>query len=523
VVGEPSNSLQQYAIQLDFTNNYGLAIPNPGDVQTAQIIARTFNQLDARGGQILDGSVGARVYRNANLSIANNVALATAIDFTTARFDSNSCWSGANPTRLTCNTAGKYVIVGAVQFAANASGVRRLLLRINGTLVIAADLRNPVNSATINTELTVSAIYNLAAGDYVEMVVTQNSGAALNVLSTGSLSPELMMVLAINASAAGGGMSNPMTTLGDLISGGSGGSPLRLSIGTPGQVLTVVSGSPVWSAPTGGMSNPMTTPNDLIIGGTAGAPVRLAKGTNGQVLTVDSSGNVNWSAPTGGMSNPMTQAGDIVFGGTPVAGVAPPTRLAKGADGQALVLVSGLPAWGTVLVNPMTASGDIIYGGTAGAPTKLVKASDGQVLTLAGGVPSWATPGAAADQGQKLQDLGTVSAGATINSNIVGHRHIATIKLAANGSAPGTLYIYDYTILRSSRTDGDTLEMRAIFNAGTTDGRLRIHDNDLTGPNILLDYIGDGVQRVLYLKFLYAAAGPTWSLLTANFVPFLLP
>ena len=44
----------------------------------------------------------------------------------------------------------------------------------------------------------------------------------------------------------GGTMINPMTTLGDLIKAGSGGSPQRLAIGSAGQALIVSSGAPAW-------------------------------------------------------------------------------------------------------------------------------------------------------------------------------------------------------------------------------------------------------------------------------------
>lgn len=51
--------------------------------------------------------------------------------------------------------------------------------------------------------------------------------------------------------AGGGGMSNPMTALGDLIRGGASGAPERLAAGAEGTVLTAVAGVPVWSAPSG--------------------------------------------------------------------------------------------------------------------------------------------------------------------------------------------------------------------------------------------------------------------------------
>lgn len=43
-----------------------------------------------------------------------------------------------------------------------------------------------------------------------------------------------------------GGMTNPMTTAGDIIYGGSGGTPTRLPIGTAGQTLHIVGGVPTW-------------------------------------------------------------------------------------------------------------------------------------------------------------------------------------------------------------------------------------------------------------------------------------
>lgn len=46
----------------------------------------------------------------------------------------------------------------------------------------------------------------------------------------------------------------------------------------------------------GGFSNPMTTAGDLIVGGTAGAAQRLAKGTDGTVLTM-TAGVQSWAYP----------------------------------------------------------------------------------------------------------------------------------------------------------------------------------------------------------------------------------
>jgi hypothetical protein len=55
------------------------------------------------------------------------------------------------------------------------------------------------------------------------------------------------------------------------------------SSATSGQVLTADgSGGASWQTPiSGGMTNPMTTKGDIIVGGSSGTPSRLAIGTSG--------------------------------------------------------------------------------------------------------------------------------------------------------------------------------------------------------------------------------------------------
>lgn len=48
------------------------------------------------------------------------------------------------------------------------------------------------------------------------------------------------------------GMTNPMTTAGDTIYGGTSGVPTRRAKGTDGDVYTMVSGLPAWATPTPG-------------------------------------------------------------------------------------------------------------------------------------------------------------------------------------------------------------------------------------------------------------------------------
>ncbi len=60
-------------------------------------------------------------------------------------------------------------------------------------------------------------------------------------------------------SAGGSGMTNPMTTAGDLIVGGASGTPARLAKGTDGQVLGMVSGAQAWVTPSAGSSDTYQT------------------------------------------------------------------------------------------------------------------------------------------------------------------------------------------------------------------------------------------------------------------------
>ena len=93
-----------------------------------------------------------------------------------------------------------------------------------------------------------------------------------------------------------GGLLNPMTTLGDVITGLALGAPQRLGIGSAGQVLTVTAGEPAWATPAGGGA--IDTANTLWVAkdgndGTALVDrLDLPWLTIGAALTAASSGDV---------------------------------------------------------------------------------------------------------------------------------------------------------------------------------------------------------------------------------------
>ena len=133
---------------------------------------------------------GARVYNDAAESIAPG---ATALTFNSERYDNGGLHSTAsNTSRLTAQKAGKYSITGHAQFAANATGVRGLWLRLNGATLIAG-LYVPSVGAVLSSVLSVETVYHLAGTDYVELLAYQDSGGDLSVQVAANYSPEFAM------------------------------------------------------------------------------------------------------------------------------------------------------------------------------------------------------------------------------------------------------------------------------------------------------------------------------------------
>jgi len=134
--------------------------------------------------------IGARVYNDANISIPNNSL--TDLTFNSERYDTDTIHStGTNTNRLTCQTAGKYLIVGNVRFAANGNADRRVAILLNNATYIAWAASEP--NPTLETAFIVTTIYDLSVGNYVTLQAYQNTGGALNVEVVGNLSPEFMM------------------------------------------------------------------------------------------------------------------------------------------------------------------------------------------------------------------------------------------------------------------------------------------------------------------------------------------
>lgn len=127
-----------------------------------------------------------------------------------------------------------------------------------------------------------------------------------------------------------------------------------------------------------GMSNPMTTQGDVIYGGALGAATRLAIGaTPGMLLAVDALGTAPVWASIGTLFGLNTKGQMIIVDGTPA-----PAILGIGSAGQILTVVDGLPAWAA---NAGANATKYITTLTMTTGTNATGAS----LTLSAETPSW--------------------------------------------------------------------------------------------------------------------------------------
>lgn len=126
----------------------------------------------------------ARAYKSAAVqTLANNTLTAISLDaevYDTDTMHDNS----TNNSRLTCKTAGVYVITGQINYAANATSVRDAFIYVNGAAVATARGRDPENAGAY---IQVTTQYELAVNDYVQLYGYQVSGGDLNVTNGATL------------------------------------------------------------------------------------------------------------------------------------------------------------------------------------------------------------------------------------------------------------------------------------------------------------------------------------------------
>lgn len=132
---------------------------------------------------------GCRVFNSANQSITT--ATVTTLAFDSERFDTDGMHSTAvNTSRITITAPGRYLIGVCVSWDVSAAGQRFMRFMLNGVTEIARVRSPPVAGGALGSTYVLETVYDLAAGDFVEVQVQQDTGGNLNVLAAANYSPE---------------------------------------------------------------------------------------------------------------------------------------------------------------------------------------------------------------------------------------------------------------------------------------------------------------------------------------------
>lgn len=135
---------------------------------------------------------GARVWHDAEVVSTSGVTL--KIPFNSELYDTDTIHSTTvNNTRLTCKTAGKYIIGGHFFIGPSAGGARRATnILLNNTTVITYDEKWGA-SASVFPGMILSTVRNLAVDDYIELQFYQDSGGDINIQTVTEYSPIFYM------------------------------------------------------------------------------------------------------------------------------------------------------------------------------------------------------------------------------------------------------------------------------------------------------------------------------------------
>jgi len=164
------------------------------------------------------------------------------------------------------------------------------VLTLSGTFGVAINT-DPLTSVTIGERLDSSQPF---AGTLDEPTIWNRALSA----------DEVAKLYAAGAAALQSLQTSLLTAKGALVTATAASTPATQLVGADAQVLTADSTQAngiKWANAASGFANPMTTAGDIITGGTAGAAQRLAAGTASQVLTVVS-GAPAWAAAAAGSS-----------------------------------------------------------------------------------------------------------------------------------------------------------------------------------------------------------------------------
>jgi hypothetical protein len=132
--------------------------------------------------------VSCLIYNDGDQSIADGAF--AYLDFDQEYIDTDTLHNPAsNPSRITINEAGLYLIVVNLKFATSTTGDRQARVIKNRSEVLTTASCEGLAGAFGDTSLNFSTIASLAVDDYIEVNAGQNSGGALSVTYAAEWTP----------------------------------------------------------------------------------------------------------------------------------------------------------------------------------------------------------------------------------------------------------------------------------------------------------------------------------------------
>jgi hypothetical protein len=192
VAGDPltaaqvnTNLMDQSVMRFASAAARDTAIPSPTEGMMAYL--DDSNWLTSYNGSSWVFLAGDRPYFFGQTTSQTLGSGGTASVTTTQNIVSNrGSFTVSSPGVLLVPQTGVYSITGTVEFGANATGFREVLLNVNGGTSF-KQRGMAVTTAATNSFASISQTSYLSAGNYVALQALQNSGSSLAIIGTISI------------------------------------------------------------------------------------------------------------------------------------------------------------------------------------------------------------------------------------------------------------------------------------------------------------------------------------------------